>query len=166
MMKLRMSRLAAIKLFQWCLLGLSGCVCSIALAGDFQFKDLQGNTHHLKDYSGKWVLVNFWATWCSPCLSEIPELNSLHDAHPNLAVIGVAMQSGVQSTVQDFAHAHQMRYPIVMGTRDIARQVITAAGQSSTLEVLPVSFLFGPKGELVYDKAGIIDVKSLTRLLQ
>ena len=166
MTKLRMSRLTAIKFFQWCLLGLSCCIASVALAGDFQFKDLQANTHHLREYRGKWVLVNFWATWCSPCLSEIPELNSLHDAHPNLVVIGVAMQSGDKSTVQDFAHAHQMRYPIVMGTRDIARQVIAAAGQSGTLEVLPVSFLFGPKGELVYDKAGIIDAKLLTRLLQ
>ena len=52
-----------------------------ARAEGFLLEDIQGNTHRLEDYRGKWVLVNFWATWCPPCLSEIPQLNSLHNAH-------------------------------------------------------------------------------------
>lgn len=134
-------------------------------AGDFAVQDLQGKTQRLADYHGQWVLVNFWATWCSPCLSEIPELNSLHDAHKELAVIGVAMQSGKRDEVVDFASLHHMRYPVVMGTRAIAEQISLAAGKEDGVEVLPTSFLFGPKGELVYDQAGEITQKTIEKFL-
>src|SRR3990172_4801494 len=82
---------------------------------DFVLKDIQGKMHRLADYRGKWVLVNFWATWCSPCLSEIPELSSLHDAHKDkdLVVIGIAMDSGSGSKVADFSQAHGISYPVV-----------------------------------------------------
>lgn len=166
MTKRLMSRLTVIKSLLGCSLGLAFCFTGDALAGDFQLRDLQSRTHRLSDHKGGWVLVNFWATWCSPCLSEIPELNTLHETFPNLIVIGVAMQSGAEAVVRDFAESHHMHYHLVMGTRDIAKQVISAAGQDGTLEVLPVSFLFGPQGELVYDKVGVIDAKSISRLIK
>jgi len=134
-------------------------------AGDFAVQDLQGKAQRLVDYRGQWVLVNFWATWCSPCLSEIPELNSLHDVHKELAVIGVAMQSGKRDEVADFVSSHHMRYPVVMGTRAIAEQISQAAGKEDGVEVLPTSFLFGPKGELVYDQAGEITQKTIEKFL-
>ena len=65
-------------------------------AAGFLLEDIQGKAHRLADYRGKWVLVNFWATWCPPCLTEIPELISLHNAHKDsyLVVIGIVMDSG------------------------------------------------------------------------
>src|SRR3989338_4110386 len=79
-------------------------------ATDFSLEDMRGKMHRLEDYRGKWVLVNFWATWCPPCLSEIPELSSLHDAHKDsdLVVIGIAMDSGSARKVTDFAEAHEI----------------------------------------------------------
>ena len=135
-------------------------------AGDFSVRDLQGKTHSLAAHRGQWVLVNFWATWCPPCLSEIPELNSLQAAHKNLVVIGVAIQSGTRAEVADFVGAHQMVYPVVMGSRAITEQVRLAADNSEEIEGLPTSFLFGPKGELVYDQAGEITRKTIERLMQ
>ena len=129
----------------WLLLALP---FSVHAAG-FSLKDIQGNTHRLEDYRGKWVLVNFWATWCSPCLSEIPELISLHDAHrdKDLLVIGIAMQSGSRKKVADFAKAHRISYPVVMGDFKISAQV-------GALDVLPTSYLYSPKGEQVSYQAG------------
>ena len=118
-------------------------------AADFSLVDMQGKTHRLADYRGKWVLVNFWATWCTPCLSEIPELTSLYDAHKNkdLLVIGIATDSGSSKKVSDFTQAHHISYPVVMGDRKINAQI-------GAIEVLPTSYLYNPKGEQVSYQAG------------
>jgi peroxiredoxin len=155
----------ATKVFYDGLVGLCLLMTSTVYAGDFTVKDVQGNTHHLATYHGKWVLMNFWATWCSPCLSEIPELNHLHDTHRELVVIGVAMQSGSSAKVKDFAAAHHMTYPVVMGSRVIVEQIRAAARQTEELEVLPASYLFDPKGELAYDQAGEISAKTIEEYL-
>src|SRR5512135_3479289 len=93
-------------------------------AGSFLFKDLQGHEQRLQDYRGKWVLVNFWATWCPPCLEEIPDLISLHEAHKktDLVVIGVALDSDKDSVVEYIAKKH-ISYPVVFGDYDQAAQV-------------------------------------------
>jgi len=124
--------------------------CSLpGYAADFLLKDIHGKTHRLADYRGKWVLVNFWATWCLPCLSEIPELSSLHTAHKHndLLVIGIAMESGSRKKVADFARTHRISYPVVMGDFKTAKQI-------GVLDVLPSSYLYNPKGEQVSYQAG------------
>jgi len=122
---------------------------SLGHATDFVLEDIQGKTHRLADYRGKWVLVNFWATWCSPCLSEIPELISLHDAHKgqDLLVIGIALQSGSRKKVADFAKAHRISYPVVLGDFKMAKQI-------GAVDVLPSSYLYNTKGELVSYQMG------------
>jgi len=131
--------------------------CSLkGYTADFVLEDIQGKTHRLADYLGKWVLVNFWATWCSPCLSEIPELSSLHNAHKNkdLLVIGIAMQSGSQKNVAEFARSYGISYPVVMGDFKIAKQI-------GAVDVLPSSYLYNTKGELVSYQAGEVTRASI-----
>ena len=125
-------------------------------AANFSLEDLQGKTYRLSDYRGKWVLVNYWATWCPPCLDEIPELTSLHNAHhgKDLLVIGVAIDSGSVNKVADFAQAHGISYPVVMGNREVTDQI-------GAVEVLPVSFLYNPKGEQVSYHAGKVTRASI-----
>lgn len=123
---------------------------------DFSLQDLQGKTHRLADYRGKWVLVNFWATWCPPCLSEIPELNALHNAHKDsdLVVIGIAMDSGSEKTVTDFAKARGISYPVILGDRKVAAQI-------GPMEVLPSSYLYAPNGEKVGYQPGEVTRASI-----
>ncbi|MGB8518155.1 MAG: TlpA disulfide reductase family protein [Gallionella sp.] len=135
-------------------------------ASDFSVQDMQGKTHSLAEHRGQWVLVNFWGTWCSPCLSEIPELNELQSAHQDLLIIGVAMQSGKKSEVANFVEAHHMAYPVVMGTHAIAEQIRLAAGQKEAIEVLPTSFLFNTKGGLVYVQSGELTRKTVEKFIK
>jgi thiol-disulfide isomerase/thioredoxin len=64
---------------------------SAAQSQGFSFADTSGKIHSLSDYRGKWVLINFWATWCPPCLEEIPDLVSLYESRKDVIVIGIVM---------------------------------------------------------------------------
>lgn len=131
----------------------------VSQAGDFALEDMQGKTHRLSDYRGKWVLVNFWATWCPPCLAEIPELNSLYKAHKDLVVIGIAMEYGSGKSVADFARKHAVSYPVVLGNRKIAAQI-------GDIDVLPTSYLYSPTGEQVSTQAGEVTRKNVENYIK
>lgn len=131
--------------------------CSLTgYAADFSLEDIKGKIHLLSDYRGKWVLVNYWATWCPPCLKEIPELISLHNSHHNkdLLVIGVAMDSGSGKKVADFVQAHGISYPVVMGNRKVTDQI-------GAVEGLPVSYLYNPMGVKVSYQEGAVTRASI-----
>ncbi len=121
-----------------------------AAAHEFVFKDMHGQEQRLSNYRGKWVLVNFWATWCPPCLEEIPDLISLHNAHKDtdLAVIGIALDS-TSKEVMEFAEQHAISYPMVLGTHKMAAQI-------GEVGALPTSYLFDPAGKLVSHQEGAI----------
>lgn len=126
-----------------------------AAAQGFVFKDMQGQAQRLSDYRGKWVLVNFWATWCPPCLEEIPDLVALHEAHmkSDLVVIGVALESTRESVVQFVAKKH-VSYPVVLGDYELAEQV-------GEVNALPTSYLFDPTGKLVSYQEGMVTRESV-----
>lgn len=130
-------------------LGLS----TIANASDWTLTDTAGKTVSLSEYRGKWVLVNFWATWCPPCLEEIPVLDDLY-GKGKLVVIGIAMSYQRQSEVTDFLVKNRIPYPVVMGDDDIA-------GEFGGIDTLPTSFLYSPDGKLAGQHQGPLTRKDL-----
>jgi len=141
---------------RFCLLIGALLAASALHAEGFSLKDTQGKTHTLDGYRGKWVLVNFWATWCPPCLAEIPDLIALHDQHKNkdLVVIGIAMDYQDPQQVIRFADDYFMSYPVVLGNRAIAAQIGPA-------EALPATYLYNPKGKLVAQHVGPLTKKTV-----
>jgi thiol-disulfide isomerase/thioredoxin len=126
-------------------------LASPAWAESFSVKDMSGKTQALGDYKGKWVLVNYWATWCPPCLEEIPDLIALHDKHKNkdLAVIGIAVDYKNRKEIADFTNDMLMSYPIVLGDDKVMQQFGAA-------DVLPTTFMYNPQGKLVKVHHGLI----------
>lgn len=123
---------------------------SWAQAGDFKVTDTNGKIHTLAGYKGKWVLVNYWATWCPPCLEEIPDLIALHENKKNnLVVIGVAMEYRNAKQVTDFADGLLVSYPIVLGTPQVVNQIGPVPG-------LPTTYLYSPDGKMVAQQVGAI----------
>ncbi|MBU1689408.1 MAG: TlpA family protein disulfide reductase [Gammaproteobacteria bacterium] len=129
---------------------------SAVAAADFSFRDIVGKQHNLADYRGKWVLVNFWATWCPPCLKEIPDLIALHNEHKDkdLVVIGIATDYNSPKLVIDFAKEHRISYPVVLGNDAIVAQI-------GRLEGLPMTYMFNPQGKMVAYNVGALTQKAV-----
>nr|WP_177257225.1 TlpA disulfide reductase family protein [Nitrosovibrio sp. Nv17] len=128
-------------------------------AKDFVFTDSNGRRLALSDYRGKWVLINFWATWCPPCLKEIPDLVSLHESRKDVVVIGVAMEYQNPRTVLEFVNSLSITYPIVLGNRKIASQI-------GPISMLPTTYLFDPTGQPAAYKVGLVSRESLEAFMQ
>ena len=117
-------------------------LASASVVLDFERPDPQGNPVHLSDFRGQWVVVNFWATWCTPCIKEIPELQHLHDEHSEATVIGVNFEQLPGPAVRSFADDLKITYPIVLvGSEPLV--------PFEPLKGLPSTFIVSPQGEFV-----------------
>jgi len=122
----------------------------IVEAHGFHFEDSAGKTHTLSKYKGKWVLINFWATWCPPCLKEIPDLSKLSQERNDLVIIGIAMEYDRTEDVMQFAEKMKIPYPIILGNRTTAAQI------GDDISLLPSTYLFDPNGRPAVRKIGLI----------
>lgn len=121
---------------------------------DFTLPDMKGVEHKLSDYRGKWVVVNYWATWCPPCLTEIPELVDFHEDHKNrdAVVLGINFEDISLNGLKQFSEEYFMNYPVLR----------TKPGPSSALGPipgLPTTFLVSPAGEVVARQVGPVTAK-------
>ena len=126
-------------------------------AAAFDLKDTQGKAHRLADYQGRWVVVNFWATWCVPCIQEIPDIAEFAKAHPRVVVIGVAMDAEDVGKVKRFADKTGHHYPLVLADASVEKQL----GEP---RALPTTRIYDPAGKVVYDRVGRVSRKSLEEL--
>lgn len=123
---------------------------------DFELPGIDGKTYHLSDFRGKWVLVNYWATWCPPCREELPELEVFHANHKDkdAVVLGVAMERIDKGRLQAFVEEQFLSYPILMMQPAAATELGRVPG-------LPTSYLIDPKGELAARQVGPVTLKDL-----
>lgn len=119
---------------------------------DYSAMNLDGSKFDLASRRGKVVLLNIWATWCTPCLAEIPELQRIHDAYAarGFEVVGASVdESGVES-VKQFVDAKQMRYPVVLDPQGQIANILQAS-------VLPTSVLLDRNGKIIWKHIGYIE---------
>jgi thiol-disulfide isomerase/thioredoxin len=128
----------------------AGGFAQLTKAPALQLADLQGRSLRLENYLGKVVLVNFWATWCIPCRTEISDLINWQRRYGNrLQVVGVTYPPETLNEVRSFARQKRINYPIALGTKQ-TKQLFT---QSDTL---PMTAVIDPEGNFREVIEGIV----------
>jgi peroxiredoxin len=108
---------------------------------DFQVTDITGKSHSLKDYRGKNVMVVMWATWCRPCMEEVPHLNTLREIMPEDKLAILAISSENIETVKKTAQDKDMKYTVIATQQNLPEPF-------SKVEGIPTSFYIRPDGTL------------------
>jgi len=126
-----MGKLIALSLMLLSLVVLTGCSSAQAIKPEdvvvgntipeFSVKSLEGKTIDKASLKGQTVVLNFWASWCTPCMSEIPELKELA-ANSKAKVVGIALDENGLETVKPFVDKHQINYTVAVGTQDMFAQ--------------------------------------------
>ena len=122
-----------------------------ASAPDFSVTDLQGKKLTLSEYRGRVVLLDFWATWCAPCLEEIPHFIEMQDklGPQGFQAIGLSMDDDLKP-VQKFYEVHKLNYPVGLGSAQIADSFGGVLG-------LPVTFVINRDGQIRKKFVGATD---------
>lgn len=125
------------------------------LVKDFSFTDLQQKEHKFSDYRGKWVLVNYWATYCPPCLAEIPDIDRFAENNKG-KFVALGMDAGGSSPkdIKEFKEKLNIHYPLIPSQEStmLAFGIVMA---------IPTSYIISPKGEIVDKFVGIITYDDL-----
>jgi thiol-disulfide isomerase/thioredoxin len=109
----------------------------------FRIRDLNGGYITNKDLEGSVSVIEFWATWCMPCLSEIPAFNELQRQYGDrkLVVLGMAVKSGAEPVLKEFVRSHNMTYKIGIAT-------YKTEWDFGGVKAVPTTFLFDKQGNL------------------
>ncbi len=118
-------------------------------AVDMPLTAVDGRKTNLDAFLGKWVVVNYWATWCPPCLYEMPELQDFHDRHADTdaVVIGINAELIARQRLEAFLEDYFITYPIFTAGP-------TQQSELGPIPGLPTTFLVTPAGEVVARQVG------------
>jgi len=142
---------------------------SAAPETSLQIPTMEGTSASIEQYKGKVVLVNFWATWCAPCRTEIPWLIEFNEKYgpKGLVILGIAMDDEGNKVVQPYVrdrrfdvngHPEAMNYQILLGNSKIAEKFGGILG-------MPTSMLYSRDGRKIKTIVGLIDHDDLSKTL-
>ena len=131
-----------------------------SVAPDFSLRDLNNQTLELANYRGKVVLLDFWATWCTPCRGEIPHFVEFQNNYreQGLQVIGISMDDDAKP-IREFYQEFKMNYPVALGNEKVAEAYGGVLG-------LPITFLIGRDGQVAAKYVGEVEMPVLQQEIE
>ncbi len=121
-----------------------------ARAPEWKLQDLDGKPVQLSDFKGKVVVLDFWATWCPPCVAEVPNFMALQKKYRDrgLVVVGISLDDDGPGEVASFAKTQGMNYPIVMSSDEVIAEY-------GDVQAIPTTFLIDRSGKVVAKHTGL-----------
>lgn len=121
----------------------AGTAFAAAAKPSLDVTTLDGKRFDLAQQSGKWVIVNYWATWCSPCLKELPDISAYVSAHhEKVAAIGLAFEDSDKADIEKYLKTHPISYPVAQV------DVIEPPRDFDTPKGLPNTYVIAPDGHV------------------
>ena len=122
-----------------------------ARAVEYALPDLDGTVQSLDQYRGKWVIINYWASWCATCLKELPDLVALHENSKalDIAVIGISFETISNDRLKAFVAERGITYPVLRSEP----VPVTAIGK---VPALPTTYIIDPEGKVVAGEVGLV----------
>jgi len=130
--------------------------CTLVHAIDYSLPDLDGRLQSLDQYRGKWVIVNYWATWCGTCRKELPDLASLHRQHRDgdIVVVGINFETIDPKILKRFVAEQDIPYP-VLRTEPVRNTPL------GPVPALPTTYIIDPTGKLVAGEVGMVSKQNI-----
>ena len=144
------------RIWQIILVTLSLLTVSQVWAVDYELPDVNGQMQSLDQYQGKWVIVNYWATWCGTCMKELPDLVSMHEGNKDkdIVVVGVNFESIDNDQLKAFVAEQSIPYPVLRSEP----VPVTAVGK---VPALPTTYIIDPAGKVVAGQVGLVTQQDL-----
>lgn len=133
---------------------------SAEFRADWSLPDRSGSLRHASEFDGRWQLINFWASWCAPCLEEIPLLIKVHEEHPKLQILGPALDRIEDASAA--ADRLKIPYPVLLGDLAVS-DWMTQSGDNRG--ALPYSVLVDPSGKIREKHWGALSEKQIKQWL-
>jgi peroxiredoxin len=130
----------------------------------FSFPDTNQKMHSISEWQGKTLVINFWATWCQPCLKEIPEFVALQTQfeQKNVKFIGVAIDD--VEAVKQFEKKLPINYPILVSNEWDGFNLAQQLGNDAN--TVPYTVVVNPSGKIIYRYAGAVKKEALEAIIQ
>jgi len=130
---------------------------------DFTLPDLEGKKHNLSDWQGKVIVVNFWATWCPPCRTEIPMFLEYYAKYRDRGLVFIGVAIDKKEDVETYVDTMFIDYPILLGN-ETSLDLMTQYG--NRVGSLPYNVLIDRNGDIVNTKKGSYTHAELEKLLK
>lgn len=135
-------------------------VGNVAALWQATLNDVSGKAYPLAQFQGKPAIINFWATWCEPCRDEMPEISALAKAHPDIVVLGLAIDEA--QAVHEFTTTTPVSYPLLIAENE-GMALLEALGDQKG--VLPYTVILSADGKLLHTFFGRVTRQMLEKAL-